>query len=252
MPDQVYATQGYVLLTGVNHTGSGDGTAGSTITWTGTNPADSNFNVTDVNADGNLADGTDYFISSSYLFTGYTIEGSDGNFYGIFQNGTFFYVPLPVDGTAQTLIASSGASNAYNSPEGNAYLCFTAGTQITTPTGDTCVEALQIGDLLCTKEGTHVPVKWIGRQTVSTGFGPAERLMPVRFAAGSLGDGLPTDDLTVTADHGMLVSGVICHAGALVNGTTITRVPLAEMGATYMVYHVETEEHEIILANGAP
>lgn len=90
MPDQVYATQGYVLLTGVNHTGSGAGTAGSTITWTGTNPADSNFNVTDVNADGNLADGTDYFISSSYLFTGYTIEGSDGNFYGIFQNGTFF------------------------------------------------------------------------------------------------------------------------------------------------------------------
>ena len=252
MPDQVYATQGYVLLTGVNHTGSGDGTAGSTITWTGTNPANSNFNVTDVNADGNLADGTDYFISSSYLFTGYTIEGSDGNFYGIFQNGTSFYVPLPVDGTGQTLIASSGASNAYNSPEGNAYLCFTAGTQITTPAGETCVESLQIGDLLFTKEGTHVPVKWIGHQTVSTRFGPAERLMPVRFAAGSMGDGLPHTDLTVTADHGMLLNGVICHAGALVNGETITRVPLAEMGETYTVYHIETEAHEIILANGAP
>jgi hypothetical protein len=87
---------------------------------------------------------------------------------------------------------------------------------------------------------------------VSTRFGPAERLMPVRFAAGSLGDGLPSSDLTVTADHGMLVGGVICHAGALVNGTTITRVPLAEMGETYTVYHVETEAHEIILANGAP
>ncbi|TBX27797.1 Hint domain-containing protein, partial [Nioella sediminis] len=96
------------------------------------------------------------------------------------------------------------------------------------------------------------PVKWIGRQTVSTRFGPAERLMPVRFAAGSLGDGLPNTDLSVTADHGMLVDGVICHAGALVNGTTITRVPLAEMGETYTVYHVETEAHEIIFANGAP
>jgi hypothetical protein len=37
-----------------------------------------------------------------------------------------------------------------------------------------------------------------------------------------------------------------------VNGTTITRVPLSEMGETYTVYHIETEEHEIILANGAP
>jgi hypothetical protein len=45
---------------------------------------------------------------------------------------------------------------------------------------------------------------------------------------------------------------VICHAGALVNGSTITRVPLSEMGKTYTVYHIETEAHEIILANGAP
>ena len=101
-------------------------------------------------------------------------------------------------------------------------------------------------------DGRSVPVKWIGRQTVSTRFGPAERLMPVRFAAGALGQGLPHADLTVTADHGMLVEGVICHAGALVNGGTITRVPLAQMGKTYTVYHVETENHEIILANGAP
>jgi len=76
--------------------------------------------------------------------------------------------------------------------------------------------------------------------------------MPVRFAAGALGAGLPHTDLTVTADHGMLVDGVICHAGALVNGMTITRVPLSEMGERYTVYHIETEAHEIILANGTP
>ena len=50
----------------------------------------------------------------------------------------------------------------------------------------------------------------------------------------------------------MLVDGVICHAGALVNGMTITRVPLSEMGERYTVYHIETEAHEIILANGTP
>jgi hypothetical protein len=130
-------------------------------------------------------------------------------------------------------------------------MCFAKGTLIATPKGEVAVEALQIGDPVAT-DGGVVPIKWIGRQTVSTRFGPAERLMPVRFAAGSLGGDLPHTDLTVTADHGMLVEGVICHAGALVNGTTITRVPLAEMGETYTVYHIETEAHEIILANGAP
>ena len=48
------------------------------------------------------------------------------------------------------------------------------------------------------------------------------------------------------------MDGVLCEAGALVNGTTITRVPLSEFDESYTVYHVETEDHEIILANGAP
>ena len=50
----------------------------------------------------------------------------------------------------------------------------------------------------------------------------------------------------------MLVDGVLCEAATLVNGTTITRVPLTEFGDSYTVYHVETEAHEIIFANGAP
>ena len=50
----------------------------------------------------------------------------------------------------------------------------------------------------------------------------------------------------------MLFDGVLCEAGALVNGTTIIRVPLSELGDSYTVYHVETDAHEIILANGSP
>ena len=48
------------------------------------------------------------------------------------------------------------------------------------------------------------------------------------------------------------MDGVLCQAELLVNGTTITRVPLSEFVESYTVYHVETEAHEIILANGAP
>ncbi|MGI3185037.1 Hint domain-containing protein [Nioella aestuarii] len=172
--------------------------------------------------------------------------------YGFTSSGDpVFFEPL----TGNCAIVSNNPSLTGNigfTTTGTYAYCFAEGTEIMTDAGGKPVEQLKIGHMVTTADGTLAPVKWIGRQTVSTRFGPAERLMPVRFAAGSLGDGLPHSDLTVTADHGMLVDGVICHAGALVNGTTITRVPLAEMGETYTVYHIETEEHEIILANGAP
>ena len=63
---------------------------------------------------------------------------------------------------------------------------------------------------------------------------------------------MPHSDLTVTADHAMLFDGVLCLAETLVNGTSIVRAPLSELGDSYTVYHVETEAHEIVLANGVP
>jgi hypothetical protein len=165
----------------------------------------------------------------------------------VFQSGgsSFVYFPSDPGNLAGTNYHTNFTASSFA-------FCFLAGTSIGTATCSIPVENLVIGDEIMCLDGRAVAVKWIGRQTVSTRFGPAERLMPVRFAAGSLGDGLPHTDLTVTADHGMLIDGVICHAGALVNGATITRVPLDEMGETYTVYHIETEEHEIIRANGAP
>ena len=77
-------------------------------------------------------------------------------------------------------------------------------------------------------------------------------MQPVRICAGALGDGLPNADLTVTADHGMVLDGLVINASALVNGATIDWVPLAELSTRVTYYHVETTGHEVILANGAP
>jgi len=130
--------------------------------------------------------------------------------------------------------------------------CFAAGTQITTPCGALNVDALTIGDKIMTASGAIVAVKWIGRQTVNTRIGFTAKLEPVRIGAGALGNSLPNSDLTVSADHGMVIDGLVINALALVNGTTIDFVPATELDARFTYYHIETENHDVILANGAP
>lgn len=130
--------------------------------------------------------------------------------------------------------------------------CFLAGTAIATPLGATAVEVLRIGEEIRTHAGKTVRVKWVGRQTVSTRFGPAERLRPVRVAAGALGPGQPARDLLLTADHALLIDGILINAGALVNGAGVDWVGLAELGDSFTVYHVETDAHDVILAEDMP
>ncbi len=127
--------------------------------------------------------------------------------------------------------------------------CFLAGTLIRTPDGEVAVETLKRGDLVSTSDGRHVPVAWVGKQTVSQRFADPLRVLPIRIRAGALGDNVPTRDLLLSADHALLVDGVLIQAGALVNGSSIareTRVP-----ETFVYYHVETEDHSLILAEGA-
>lgn len=131
-------------------------------------------------------------------------------------------------------------------------VCFAAGTLIATPDGERPVEALAIGDLILTAEGRAVPVKWMGRQTLVKLFTPAHRYAPVRVRAGALGGGLPHADLVLTAGHALILDGLAIDAGALVNGTTIVVEPMAALPDRVTYFHIETEGHEVILANGAP
>ena len=121
---------------------------------------------------------------------------------------------------------------------------------IAKPEGEIPVEDLVIGGEVLNSAGNAASIKWIGRQTVYPYFAQ-EKARLIRMSAGSLGGGLPHSDLTVTADHAMLVDGVLCNASALVNETSITQVSKQDLGDSYTVYHIETEAHEIIIANGA-
>ena len=124
-----------------------------------------------------------------------------------------------------------------------------ANTLIRTADGEAAVHDLKIGDLVQTYDGRFVPVRWIGRQTVSSRF--SDRLqLPIRVKAGAFGENVPCRDLLVSPSHALLVDGVLIQAGALINGTSIVHEENVPEIFTY--YHIEVDDHSLILAEGTP
>lgn len=187
---------------------------------------------------------------------------SNSNTYrGYFESGGQIFLVFHGNPQGYTLIASPTASlddypdtflmgdielNTEPLP-----VCFAKGTFIDTPRGERRVEALQIGDQVRTSDGGVATVKWIGRQTLHKVVTRPERFEPVRVCAGALGYGVPHTDLVLTADHALILDGLAINASALVNGTTIRYEPRDSLPERVTYYHVETEDHDVILANGA-
>ncbi|GGC49494.1 Hint domain-containing protein [Chelatococcus reniformis] len=129
--------------------------------------------------------------------------------------------------------------------------CFLAGTMVATPDGPVAIEKLKPGDLVSTSDGAVKPVRWLAVQTVSRRFrADPLKVVPIRVLAGALGGGLPARDLFVSPDHALLVDGCLVQAGALVNGTSITRY--VQVPQTFLYYHVELDDHSLILVEGVP
>lgn len=129
-------------------------------------------------------------------------------------------------------------------------ICFMAGTMVRTPDGEVAVETLKHGDRVLTHDGQIATVDWLGIQTVSLVFADKLRVLPIRIKVGALGDNVPSRDLLVSPDHAILVEGALVHAGALVNGTSIVRE--TNVPTTFTYYHVEVEDHSLILAENTP
>jgi predicted extracellular nuclease len=127
-------------------------------------------------------------------------------------------------------------------------ICFYPGTRIATPRGARAVETLEAGDLILTASGVAAPIRWMGRQTISTRFADPLRALPIRIRAGALGDNLPLRDLLVSPDHALLIEDVLIHAGALVNGVSIVRERNVPDVFTY--WHIELADHALALAEG--
>lgn len=133
-------------------------------------------------------------------------------------------------------------------------VCFLAGALLRTPEGDRAVETLKYGDALCTYDWRNNTwetrqIVWAGQRTttVRPGLPDDEAGYPVRILKDAIADGVPYQDLLVTAEHSLFFENVFVPARMLVNGRSIF---FDRSITSYTYYHVEIEPHAVILANG--
>ena len=124
---------------------------------------------------------------------------------------------------------------------------------IRTPAGDLPIETLRPGmQVITLVDGEEVPqaVTWLGHRRIDLTTHPRpETVAPIRIECDAIADGMPHRDLLVSPDHAIFVDGMLICARQLLNGTTIRQ----ERGLTAVdYYHVELDQHAILLAEGLP
>lgn len=178
-------------------------------------------------------------------------DGDSGTviYLGITPNGDLVFESFGNPGTYMLVTNNDSYSVGDTFTYGDV-ICFLAGTRIATPSGEVPVEALRPGDPILTADGRSVPVRFVGRQTVDARFAGAVRGIPVRIRAGALDEAVPRRDLFVSPNHAIATDGILALASALRNGVTIADAPPPAERFTW--YSIETEAHEVILAEGCP
>ena len=213
--------------------------------------------LSDNEMDGSFEPGDPIYVDGSPTqvgtFWGSYTDPDSGNTYVVVEvdSDTFYVYSVASFAEASTEVPNT-VHETDDLDTGTFVTCFMAGTRIAVPGGEVAVETLVPGDLVLTADGRAVPVLWLGRRSVHRLFPAPERFAPVRVRDGALGRGLPRRDLVLTADHALVLDGLAINAGALVNGDTIAVEPMAALPERITYYHVETEGHETILAEGAP
>jgi hypothetical protein len=201
-----------------------------------------NVNSEGFNVDPKFATGQYTFVAQGEVkdhgtkLDGIIIENSSGQYF--FLTDQQYTKDLAGKNGSVTIISGSDTT------------CFLAATMVRTPQGEVAVETLKRGDLVLTHDGRSVSVDWLGVQTVSLRFADKLRVLPIRVRAGAIAENVPSRDLLISPDHALLVEGALIQAGALVNGTSIVRE--TNVPTTFTYYHVEVEDHSLILAENTP
>jgi hypothetical protein len=120
---------------------------------------------------------------------------------------------------------------------------------IATPDGEVAVEALREGDLVTTLTGEAKRIRWVGQGDARITDANRCDIAPVIVRRGALGVGAPAYDLYLTRKHAVLVEDVLVPVELLVNDHSIV---WDDDAARVLYYHLELDDHDVLLANGAP
>lgn len=148
----------------------------------------------------------------------------------------------------------ASADSSFFTAENTGVICFAAGTRLLTPRGKVAVETLRVGDEVMTCDHGAQPIRWIKRTRREWGSEP-NKDKPILIRKGSLGAGLPVEDLQVSPQHRMLipdhrhVKGVFVPAKAMVSLKGVRQM----QGRRQVEYvHLLLDQHHVIFAEGAP
>ncbi|CAI3922629.1 Large exoprotein involved in heme utilization or adhesion (FhaB) (PDB:4RM6) [Commensalibacter communis] len=152
-----------------------------------------------------------------------------------------------------------GAENAgYNLSSRDGQLvyevCFLTGSLIKTIHGDIKVEELRVGDELVTYDWKNSKkaiqkIKWIGYKNAIVNPNLSDDIAgyPVRILKDAIAENVPYKDLLTTPEHCLFFDGKFIPTRMLVNNYNI----FYDYSITdYIYYHVETETHSVIWADG--
>jgi hypothetical protein len=165
-----------------------------------------------------------------------------------------------IDGHSAQSDQNAGSSYQYNSGS-DSYTyssvfvsCLAEGTWIDTPSGAKRVERLKQGDAVRTQSGMIKSIRLVMSKTLTFKSAANECHRPITFAPGSLGAKIPTEPLSLSPQHRVLVTlpcgtEALCPAKGLLHFSGVRR----RHGMKKVTYfHIVLDDHDILLANGAP
>ena len=145
----------------------------------------------------------------------------------------------------------SGGERPGATPAEPTHHCFISGTRIATPDKEVAIDELRIGDLVMTSSGKPKPIKWIGRNHYTRA--PSEawhpNVAPVKVASFALDGRMPHADLYPIPGTRHHLYGMLIPVRPSSTAAPSSRANMRALTLDY--YHIELEEHDVALAEGA-
>lgn len=187
-----------------------------------------------------------YVYSGASIVSPYIGSANAGSFVVRVSSGASITDPTLVTSGGQLLVSGGTVTTTDPDP------CFLAGTVIETAKGGINVEDIRIGDEILTlvngvKETRAVI--WAGKAEAMIRPDLPNDLSgyPVRIVKDALGENLPFKDMLITSEHCLYLEGAFVPVRMLINGITVFYDTTIRQ---YEYFHIETERHSIISADG--